>query len=42
MEQFQQYLDAAWAVAVANYKPVLAAIIILVVGLIGRVEGQGG
>lgn len=32
MEQLQQYLDAAWAVVVANYKPVLAAVIILVIG----------
>jgi len=32
MEQLQQYLDAVWAVVVANYQPVLAAIIILVVG----------
>jgi small conductance mechanosensitive channel len=32
MEQLQQYLDTGWALVVANYKPVLAAIIILVVG----------
>jgi small conductance mechanosensitive channel len=32
MEQLQQILDAAWVVVVANYKPVLAAIIILVIG----------
>jgi small conductance mechanosensitive channel len=32
MEQFQQYLDSGWAVLIANYKPVLAAIIILVIG----------
>jgi small conductance mechanosensitive channel len=34
MEQLQQYIDAAGAVVLANYKPVLAAIIILVVGRI--------
>jgi small conductance mechanosensitive channel len=32
MEKLEQYLDAAWAVVVANYQPVLAAIIILVLG----------
>jgi small conductance mechanosensitive channel len=32
MEQFQQYLDAAWVVVLANYKPVLAAVIILIIG----------
>lgn len=32
MEQLQQMLDAVWAVVVANYKPVLAAVIILVIG----------
>jgi small conductance mechanosensitive channel len=32
MEQLQQFLDSAWAGVVANYRPVLAAIIILVIG----------
>jgi small conductance mechanosensitive channel len=32
MEQMQQYFDAAWAIVVANYKPVLAALIILIIG----------
>jgi len=32
MEQLQQYLDAGWALVVANYRPVLAALIILVIG----------
>lgn len=32
MEQLQQILDTAWGVVVANYKPVLAAVIILVIG----------
>jgi len=32
MEQLQQVLDSAWALVVANYRPVLAALIILVIG----------
>ena len=32
MEQLQQYLDAGWAIVAANYRPVLAALIILVIG----------
>jgi small conductance mechanosensitive channel len=32
MEQVQQLLDAVWAAVLANYKPVLAALIILVIG----------
>ena len=32
MEQLQQYLDAAWALVAANYRPVLAALVILVIG----------
>jgi small conductance mechanosensitive channel len=34
MEQLHQFFDSAWGVAVANYRPVLAAIIILFVGRI--------
>jgi len=32
MEQLQQYLDGAWALVTANYRPVLAALVILVIG----------
>jgi len=32
MEQMQQYLDTAWALVAANYRPVLAALVILVIG----------
>ncbi len=32
MEQLQSLLDTAWALVVANYQPVLAAVIIFVVG----------
>lgn len=32
MEQLQQYLDTGWAIVAANYRPVLAALIILVIG----------
>ena len=32
MEQLQQYLDAAWGLVIANYRPVLAALVILVIG----------
>jgi small conductance mechanosensitive channel len=32
MEQLQQVLDSAWVMVVANYRPVLAAVIILVIG----------
>ena len=32
MEQLQQLIEALWAAVLANYKPVLAAIVILVIG----------
>jgi small conductance mechanosensitive channel len=32
VEQLQQFVDGAWAIVLANYKPVLAAVIILLVG----------
>lgn len=32
MEQLQQILDTAWGLVVANYRPVLAALIILLIG----------
>ena len=34
MEQLQQFIDSAWAMVLANYRPVLAAFIILLVGRI--------
>ncbi len=34
MEQLQSLLDTAWALVTANYRPVLAAVIIFVVGRI--------
>jgi small conductance mechanosensitive channel len=34
MEQLQSLLDTVWALAIANYRPVLAAVIIFVVGRI--------
>ncbi len=32
MESLEQLVDAAWVLVVANYKPVMAAIIILLIG----------